>query len=40
MGSLEELRVLFTEKVEEELPGKLLGNFLSEVWWVVLFALF
>lgn len=37
--SLEEVRLLFTEKVQEELPGKLLGNFLYEVWLVVLFAL-
>lgn len=32
------MRLLFTEKVEEELPGKLPGNFLYEVWQVVLFA--
>lgn len=37
--SLEEVRLLLTEKVEEELPGKLLGNFLCEVWQAVLFAL-
>lgn len=37
--SLKEVRLLFTEKVEEELPGKLPGNFLYEVWQAVLFAL-
>lgn len=38
--SIEEVRLLFTEKVEEEIPGKLPGNFLYEVWQAVLFALF